>query len=257
MQKFNYHSHTALCKHAIGTYQEYVDNAITAGLDTIGFSDHVPYKNVSKSDRMEYYQKKTYEEAVLNLKDQYKNKIKVLLGYECEFFPDYLPYYQQLAKETDYLILGQHYAAIDGTDYYINCDNEEVMEYADLISKGLDTGLFKYLAHIDYFMISRSTFNESCKQAVIKIAKACIRNDVVIEINLKGKTLGKKMIDGKMQYRYPLRAVFEIIAEYGCKCVYGQDTHNPSFYLRFYDDIAQANEILAGLDLNLVESLAL
>ena len=253
MQKFNYHSHTALCKHAVGTYQEYVEAAILAGLEVIGFSDHVPYQNISLPDRMEYFQKSEYEEAVLALKEKYAEQITVKLGFECEFYPEYLKYYQQLAKETDYLILGQHYNGIKGVDFWLGCNDQQVLEYANLVVQGLDTGLFKYLAHIDYFMISRNSFNQTCQQAVSQIAQACLRNDVVIEINLKGKTLGKKMIDGKLQYCYPLRDVFQIIADYGCKCVYGQDTHNPQYYLNFYQDIAEVKEILAGLDLNIIE----
>ena len=43
MIKRNYHTHTKRCGHAIGEDEEYVVNAIEAGLTDLGFSDHCPY----------------------------------------------------------------------------------------------------------------------------------------------------------------------------------------------------------------------
>ena len=43
MIKRNYHTHTKRCGHAIGEDEEYVINAIEAGLTDLGFSDHCPY----------------------------------------------------------------------------------------------------------------------------------------------------------------------------------------------------------------------
>ena len=39
MQKFNYHSHTKRCGHAIGEDEEYVLAAIANGYTKMGFSD--------------------------------------------------------------------------------------------------------------------------------------------------------------------------------------------------------------------------
>ena len=38
----NYHTHTARCRHATGTEEEYVLAAIDRGLKILGFSDHTP-----------------------------------------------------------------------------------------------------------------------------------------------------------------------------------------------------------------------
>ncbi|MFV0479993.1 MAG: PHP domain-containing protein [Anaerorhabdus sp.] len=47
MQNFNFHTHTYRCKHAIGRDEEYVIEAIKAGVKVLGFSDHMPFRNVS------------------------------------------------------------------------------------------------------------------------------------------------------------------------------------------------------------------
>lgn len=39
----DYHMHTPLCGHAIGEPAEYVEQAIAAGLEEMGFSDHAPF----------------------------------------------------------------------------------------------------------------------------------------------------------------------------------------------------------------------
>ena len=39
----NYHTHTWRCNHAAGDEKQYVENALAAGLEILGFSDHSPY----------------------------------------------------------------------------------------------------------------------------------------------------------------------------------------------------------------------
>ena len=38
--KVNYHTHTKRCGHASGEDREYVESAIEAGLEVLGFADH-------------------------------------------------------------------------------------------------------------------------------------------------------------------------------------------------------------------------
>jgi histidinol-phosphatase (PHP family) len=40
----NYHTHTTFCRHATGTPEEMIINAIKNGYKTIGFSEHAPLK---------------------------------------------------------------------------------------------------------------------------------------------------------------------------------------------------------------------
>ncbi len=43
MPDFNLHTHTARCRHAVGTDEAYVQAAIKAGFKVLGFSDHCPF----------------------------------------------------------------------------------------------------------------------------------------------------------------------------------------------------------------------
>jgi histidinol-phosphatase (PHP family) len=38
----NYHTHTPRCRHAKGSEREYVESAIKAGLQVLGYADHSP-----------------------------------------------------------------------------------------------------------------------------------------------------------------------------------------------------------------------
>ena len=255
MQTFNYHTHTYRCKHANGTDEEYVLNAISIGLKTLGFSDHCPYPGYSMHDRMDYEELNDYLESLNSLKEKYKDQIDIKIGLECEYFEQFHDYYKFLSENLDYLVLGQHYSAIDGIDYWDKCTDEDIKSYTNAVVKGLKTGFFKYFAHPDYVLISRDTYNDTLNKAFEKIFETCKENDIIVEINLKGKRLGKKEINGKEQYIYPFRDVFKLVSKYNCKCAYGQDTHNPLFFKEFYKDIDEVNEILKGIDLNIVEDI--
>ena len=39
----NYHTHTHRCNHAIGREEDYVKEALKAGLQILGWADHTPY----------------------------------------------------------------------------------------------------------------------------------------------------------------------------------------------------------------------
>ena len=92
--KANYHTHTARCGHATGTDEDYVLAAIEQGFDELGFSDHVPWPYqdgyTHPSVRMRVDQMPGYLNSVRALAAQYKDKIHILTGFECEYFPDYM-----------------------------------------------------------------------------------------------------------------------------------------------------------------------
>ena len=85
MQKIvDYHIHTALCQHAFGTMDEYVEQAIKLGLAEIGFSDHGPLP-FPKSDgiSMRVDQFPEYIRRVKELESKYS--IPVKLGLELDY----------------------------------------------------------------------------------------------------------------------------------------------------------------------------
>ena len=80
----NFHTHTTRCGHAVGEDEEYVKQAIAAGIKTLGFSDHAPYDYGNgwyDGDRMSLKVAKDYALSVRKLKEKYADKIDIYLGF--------------------------------------------------------------------------------------------------------------------------------------------------------------------------------
>ena len=87
---FNLHTHTVRCNHASGTDEEFVLEAIKNGYEVMGFSDHAPYlfpKTHISSYRMATSQTQDYADSIKALKEKYKDKIDIRLGFEVEWYP--------------------------------------------------------------------------------------------------------------------------------------------------------------------------
>ena len=91
---YNYHTHTSLCNHATGEITEYIQNAIDGGIIHMGFSDHVPYPfddEGCRGTRMLSSEALEYVAGIRRLRELYKNKIDIKIGFEMEYFPDKFP----------------------------------------------------------------------------------------------------------------------------------------------------------------------
>ena len=107
----NFHTHTYLCRHASGEPEEYVKTAIKNGLKVLGFSDHVPYpftNGYHSGFRMEVSETPLYVNMIAELKNKYKDQIKIYIGYEAEYYPEFFDKMVENIKGCDYIILGQH-----------------------------------------------------------------------------------------------------------------------------------------------------
>ena len=61
----------------------YILAAIEAGMDVIGFSEHIAYPGVEISkERMKNEDMEEYLQTMYSLKEKYKDKIKILVGFE-------------------------------------------------------------------------------------------------------------------------------------------------------------------------------
>ena len=86
--KANYHAHTWRCQHAYDTEREYIEAAIEMGIKEFGFSDHVPcpFRDGYVSGiRMTMEQAPEYVASIRNLAAEYKNDIKIYVGFEAEY----------------------------------------------------------------------------------------------------------------------------------------------------------------------------
>lgn len=259
LQTFNYHTHTYRCGHAVGNEEEYVQAAIKAGFKTLGFSEHMGFEGWDDpNERIFYNDLDKYLEDMYALKAKYKDQINIRVGFESEYFEDSIEHLKKYRDKCDYMICGQH--ALDRNNHYYDIppyDEDKYIEImAEQVCAGIHSGLFKYVAHPDYFMLSKCDFTKRKAAAIKKIAQCAKESDVVLEINLKGPKYGGRDYEGKYSYYYPNYRVFEIIAEVGAKVVFGYDAHHPDALLQREIE-TKVYEDIKDLNLNFVDDLIL
>lgn len=231
MVKANYHTHTARCGHASGTDEQYVRAAIAQGFDELGMSDHVPwpYKSgfVPRGVRMPIAQLDEYVHAMRALREKYADQISLKIGFECEYFPEYMGWLADMKqeKQLDYLIFGCHYDTTDEGGFYFGSATtaQQLARYVDSALRGIDTGLFAYLAHPDVFMRRYQRFDENVRAAAKDLCQACKAKNLPMEYNLHDRyRLGEMNRNG-----YPNADFFEIVYAEGVKLIIGLDAHEP------------------------------
>ncbi len=224
--KVNFHTHTARCNHALGTDEDYVLAAIEGGYDVLGFSDHIPWDY--KSDyhgrsRMSLDDVEDYASSIKALKDRYRDRIAIRLGFECEYFPEYLDQVTALKDKYDieYFIFGNHYHKSDEVSrfYGASCNDEELKRYVSDLKEGMATGIFAYIAHPDLFMRARRVFDDKCRDTSIEICKWAKENDIILEYNLEGLRKG---------FGYPDGDFWKVAASFKNRVIIGVDAHEPS-----------------------------
>ena len=258
MRKTNFHTHTYRCKHAKGLDEDYVLAAIGNGYEVLGFSDHVPwpYKKPFKTNtRMDMDELDDYVQSVRYLKEKYRDQIEILLGFECEYFPEYMDYLKRMIEEVhaDYIIFGNHYYLSDELNEYYgkNTDQDIFMDhYLAGVIDGLKTGLYAYLCHPDLFMRARKVFDDKAREISEMICAYAKENDVILEYNLEGMRQSEEV---KAAY-YPCPEFWQIASTYHNKVIIGVDAHEAGSLWR-NDYRKQALQTIEELDLELVDDI--
>lgn len=230
MRKVNYHTHTTRCHHAAGSDEEYVLSAIKNGYQELGFSDHAPWKyqsNFVARIRMTLDEFDEYYQSISNLREKYKNQIKIYIGLESEYFPAYMTWMKQfiLDKKLDYIILGNHFYQSDETGIYFGSackDPKNLTLYVDQAIEAMKTGLYSYLAHPDLFMRSYPTFDAFARKESIRLCQGAKDLDIPLEYNLEG--LAHDQQSGHEEY--PHTQFWEIVKEVGNHAIIGVDAHS-------------------------------
>lgn len=221
--KTNLHTHTYLCNHADGTPREYVETAIKNGLSVLGFSDHVPYPfpdGYFSGYRMTVEETEQYYREISALREEYKDKIKILIGYEAEYYPKHFDaMIKNISRfECDYLILGQHFTAneYDGIHTSGIFDDKTLLTaYIDQVCEALDTGMFSYVAHPD--IIGYRGDRDFYMSEALRLCEYAKNKDIPLELNLLGLSENRS---------YPYTEFWKAVAKTGNKVVVGCDAHN-------------------------------
>ncbi|NOZ64794.1 MAG: histidinol-phosphatase HisJ [Caldiserica bacterium] len=229
----DYHLHTSLCGHARGRMEDYVKNAIQAGLEEIGFSGHFPLFHITDrklASNLSIPEEKfpLYVEQVLDLRKKFPS-IKIRLG--CEV--DYIPGYEEEIKKRlqpysfDYVMGSVHFLdgfLFDHPDYIEEWEKRDVDEvyrnYFSRLLQCIETGLFDIIAHPD--LVKKFGFFPKFSLGYLyqEIARALRKNNMVAEINTSG-------LRKPVQEIYPSLDFLKILRKYQVPITLGSDAHSP------------------------------
>ncbi len=245
---FNYHTHTKRCGHAGGEDREYIESAIASGIKTLGFSDHAPYllpEWHNSTHRMTTDMLFDYAESIRALAKEYKEDIRILCGFELEYYPEYHEQEMQFLRQVspDYLILGQHFIYSEWNSPYMGTATDEdfFRAYIRQVIAGLSTGDFLYLAHPD--LPGWCANEDIARREYTKLCQFAKEKDIPLELNCLGIAEGR---------RYPSREFFEIASQIGNRVILGIDAHHPPA-LNNEERTGRALAFAKALQLNLVK----
>lgn len=220
----NYHTHTARCRHATGEDKAYVEQAIAAGMQVLGFSDHCPWnfpKGYQSPTRMLPEELDGYFHSLLDLKREYAKDITIYIGFEAEYVPDMMEEQRELFAPypIDYMLLGEHCTINEMYGIYTGNETrreEKLKEYVDTIIQGIDTGKYQYVAHPDliHYIGEEVIYQKHMK----RLCQYLKQRNIPVEINLLGLS----------QHRhYPSARFLSIAQEVGNNAIIGCDAHIP------------------------------
>jgi len=224
--KIDLHNHTYRCNHAEGKEEEYIKEAIKANTKVFGFSDHAPM-DFDKKYRMDFSQMGEYETSIKELKEKYKDKIDIKLGYEVDFLEGYIDK-RVLEADVDYLIGSVHFLdkwGFDNPEFlsgYENRDIDEIWQvYFDTIKKMAQTKLFDIVGHIDLIKVFKFYPKKNILEYATPVLEEIKKANMVLELNVAG-------FRKPCNEPYPSKKILQKAYELNIPITFGSDAHKPS-----------------------------
>lgn len=220
------HSHTTLCKHAVGTPADYARAAVRRGLKGIIFTCHCPLPdNISYAVRMRPEEYETYVDLVARTRTAFANDVDVRLGLESDFYPGVEPWLEKLhARVPLHHVLGSvHTQVPDYRSQYFRGDWFDYQQtYFEHLAQAAETGLFDTLAHPD--LVKNEAPQEwmlgRIEPYIVRSLDRIAKTGVAMELNTSGKNKALPEMN-------PGPRILELIRQRGIPVVIGADAHRP------------------------------
>lgn len=248
---YNYHTHTYRCHHATGSMEEYINRAIENGIKFFGFSDHIPF--VCSNGEETFYRILTaeaeeYIAEATALREKFKDKIDIKIGFEMEYYPEHFEkmFENALKWGAEYLILGEHFLEEEQPDIKMKSmraqsdSPKRLIKYTDCVIKAIKSGVFTYVAHPDIYNFTGDDdiYNEQAR----RICRASVKYNIPLEINFLGIRENRKYPDGRF---------WKVAGEEKAPVIFGFDAHD---VLSAYDgeSLFKAKEMVEKFGLNYI-----
>ena len=233
----NLHTHTVLCKHAVGTVKEYCSQAVKDGLKVLGITEHSCFPDDRHpSTRMDYAMLESYRQEIEDAKSEFP-QLTILAGLEVDYDSDFpLEFYQKELKERlslDYLITGVHFVNTDtpGKYYFASASKlfppEIIRMFTEKTSFLIKSGLFEFITHPDMIAVSIDRWTPEIADLFTDVLQTAESYKTPLEINAYG--LRKKEFeyaDGK-RHPYPYAPFWKLAKNFDIIATVNSDAHKP------------------------------
>ena len=251
MRYEDWHTHNKLCKHAVGSIEDYIKKAIELDLNVIGISDHFPYEYLASElptlDQIPYeeyamplYDLDNYMLQLEKLREKYIDKIHIRFAFEIDYFKhqDYMlnKYLKKYIDKLDYILGSVHvlfgkagtFAFDDGRflnkykEYSVN--DEVYIEFYNSLQDMIKSPTFE-LDIVTHFDLPKK-FDKRVEDKNMVMEKATEtlelvkKHDLMIEINTSG-------LRKKTKEQYPSEEIIREMYELDIPILLGSDAHNP------------------------------
>lgn len=259
---YNYHTHTFFCDGSDEPVK-YVQEALNNGFKALGFSGHapVPFENsfAIREDKLN-----DYLTAVKSLKEQFSDRIELLLSLEIDFIPGITKRFSAFVSECDldysigsvHLVKSSHSDElwfIDGSEQktYDKGVNElfagdikrAVKAYFLQINQMIETENPDIIGHFDKIKMHNAGrwFNESDKwytDLVKETITLMAEKDSIVEVNTRG------VYKGRCNSFFPGLPELRFLREKRVRLITSSDAHKPDELTLGLDD---ANAMVISL----------
>ena len=234
----DYHMHTPLCGHAVGSPEEYIRFGLKAGLKEMGFSDHAPMVHEPMPGiTMDLDELPLYHRMIEEVRAKYAGRIIIKTALESDFIPGF-------EAKTKAIIDGYPYDYIIGSVHFINgwaVDDPATIEewktkdinqiyrdYYALLRQSAKSGFFNIIGHCDLPKKFGYRPTADLTDEIKATAKVFKETGVAVEINTSG-------LRKPVKEMYPAPACLKIYHEAGVPLTFGSDAHDPKDVGRDFD----------------------
>ncbi len=253
LEMHDYHIHTSLCKHAEGEIEAYIESAMDKGITEICFTDHIPFADGFDSEhRMSPSDFNRYVEKIELLRGKYRH-MTIMIGIEADYIEGNEDYLRKFLSgyPFDLVIMAIHFIKkwtdkqwVFSYEYTEQTLEHQYRDYFDAMIKGIKTGLFDVVGHLDIIKRPGYPVLNTNRTDVVSVLDAVQAAGMCIELNTSGL---RKHVNSP----YPVLEIVQMGVEKGIPFVLSSDAHKPEQVGDFFDDIF--NELFRFPDLELAQ----
>jgi histidinol-phosphatase (PHP family) len=232
--KTDYHIHTTFSDGKAAP-EDYIPNALAAGISEIGFSEHLSLFKEEQIWCMNPDNVVNYIEYIHNLKKN-TNNILIRTGLEIDFIPGKEKEIGLFLDKfnLDYRIGSVHYLGektVDvGPEFYEGKNIDALYNtYFEFVVRAVSSGLYDIIGHCDLIRIYCYKPSFDPEPLYRTLARAMKKYDVALELNTNGR-------NRPLGDFYPDRRFLHIFREENVPVCVNSDAHFPARVGQYFDE---------------------